>query len=119
MQLSQSLRVRSYPYIALLAFSGSRTRLITAAEGLFNTTELLLLLQQAQDSQSASLIAEQIERTEQVLRPHCPMTSVRQSQVFWAQAQWLSNLLDAVIIHVKTKDELNPTMALFALTILA
>ena len=84
MQLSQSLRVRSYPYTALLAFSGSRTRLITAAEGLFNTTELLPLLQQAQDSQSASLVAEQIERTEQVLRRHCCLDCIGQSWVFWA-----------------------------------
>jgi len=66
-QLSQSLRVRSYPYTALLAFSGSRTRLIAAAEGFSAPSGLLSLLQQAQDSQSATLVAERREQTEQVL----------------------------------------------------
>lgn len=78
MQLSQSLRVRSYPYTALLAFSGSRTRLMTAAEGCFAPLGLLPLLQQAQDSQSSTLVAEQIEQTEQVLYPPCRLDEMMQ-----------------------------------------
>jgi hypothetical protein len=42
---------------------------MTAAEGYFAPADLLPLLQQAQDSQSATLVTEQIEQTEQVLFP--------------------------------------------------
>lgn len=66
LQLSQSLRVTTYPYNALLAFSGSRIRLIAAAEGAIPPTELLSMFQQAQDRQAASLVAEQAEQNEQV-----------------------------------------------------
>ena len=67
LQLSQSLRVTAYPYTALLAFSGSRIRLIAAAEGALLPSQLLPLLQEAQERQAVNLVAEQADHNEQVL----------------------------------------------------
>lgn len=66
LQLAQGLRVRTYPYIGLLAFSGSRTRLIAAAEGHFTAEALLPILQEAQEQQAVHLVAEQAEQNERV-----------------------------------------------------
>lgn len=46
-KLASSLRVCSYPYCGLLAFSGSRTRLITSVEGPIRPEALAELLQTA------------------------------------------------------------------------
>ena len=66
LQLAQGLRVRTYPYVGLLAFSGSRTRLIAAAEGCFMAEALLPILQEAQEQQAVHLVAEQAEQNERV-----------------------------------------------------
>ena len=65
-QLSQGLKVQAYPYVALLAFSGARTRLIAAAEGHFTAEALLPVLRDAQEQQAIHLLAEQVEHNERV-----------------------------------------------------
>ena len=56
----------SYPYTALLAFSGPRTRLIAFAEGSHTPQQLLPMLQEAQEQHSIHLVAEQAEHNERV-----------------------------------------------------
>ena len=58
--------MQAYPYVALLAFSGARSRLIAAAEGHFTAEALLPVLREAQEQQSIHLLAEQVEHNERV-----------------------------------------------------
>jgi len=60
--LSASLRVGGYPYAAVLAYSGPRTRMISCAEGPLTSAELAALLQRALDDYSGLLWQERIER---------------------------------------------------------
>jgi FAS-associated factor 2 len=60
--LSASLRVGGYPYAAVLAYSGPRTRMISCAEGPLTSVELAALLQRALDDYSGLLWQERIER---------------------------------------------------------
>lgn len=60
--LSASLRVGGYPYAAVLAYSGPRTRIISCAEGPLTSVELAALVQRALDDYSGLLWQERIER---------------------------------------------------------
>ncbi|KAK9806360.1 hypothetical protein WJX72_011391 [[Myrmecia] bisecta] len=63
-RLSSSLRVTSYPFVAVLAFSGQRTRLVSAVEGYGSPTELIDHLFRAVNDHGAYLVAEQAEQQE-------------------------------------------------------
>lgn len=58
--LNSSLRVSSYPYCALLAFSGSRTRLICSVQGLVRPDALAETLQRALLEHGGLLWEEQL-----------------------------------------------------------
>lgn len=66
MQLSQKLRVPAYPYVCLLAYSGSRVRLAAFAHGNLSPESLLDVLRDVQENQSAQLIADRAEQQERV-----------------------------------------------------
>lgn len=61
-RLSSSLNVARYPYAALLAFSGPRTRLITCVEGHMGPEQLQEVLAAALNDHGALLWQEQLER---------------------------------------------------------
>ncbi|EFN56883.1 hypothetical protein CHLNCDRAFT_144534 [Chlorella variabilis] len=61
-RLASSLRVAGYPYVALLAFSGPRTRLITCVEGRMAPAQLQEVLQAGLADHGALLWQEQAER---------------------------------------------------------
>ncbi|KAL4423405.1 hypothetical protein ABPG77_009983 [Micractinium sp. CCAP 211/92] len=63
-RLASSLNVARYPYIALLAFSGPRTRLITCVEGGMGPERLQQVLAAAVNDHGALLWQEQLERQE-------------------------------------------------------
>jgi FAS-associated factor 2 len=64
--LSGRLNVSAYPCVALLAFSGSRTKLVAAAQGSMSARALLAMLTRVQDEQSVMLTAERLEQEERV-----------------------------------------------------
>lgn len=55
-----------YPYVALLAFSGARTQLMTAVEGCADAGRLLGVLQQAASDHGTHLAVEQADANERV-----------------------------------------------------
>lgn len=61
-RLASSLRVARYPYIALLAFSGPRTRLITCVEGRMAPQQLQEVLQGGMNGHGVLLWQERLER---------------------------------------------------------
>ena len=65
-----SLRTTGYPYVALLAFSGSRTKLIAATEGLSSASQLQAMLQQAAGEHEGHLAVEQADANERVCFCH-------------------------------------------------
>ncbi|KAL4854252.1 putative oxidoreductase YhdF [Chlorella vulgaris] len=71
-RLASNLRAARYPYVALLAFSGTRTRLITAVEGKLPPTRLQEVLQAALNDHGSLLWQEHAERqqreTDRLLR---------------------------------------------------
>lgn len=66
MQLSNSLGASSYPYCALLAFSGSRTQLIAAIQGTRSPEALLAALRHAVDRHGSHLAVEQADHNQRV-----------------------------------------------------
>lgn len=72
-----SLRVTGYPYVALLAFSGSRTQLIAAVEGPTPAARLLAVLQQAVNDHGGHLAVEQADANERVSQ-NCPLLLLEQ-----------------------------------------
>jgi len=67
-QLAGSLRATGYPFVALLAFSGARTRLVASSQGAAAPGPLAAALKRAADEHGASLVAEQAEHRERA----CP-----------------------------------------------
>ena len=65
-----SLRTTGFPYVALLAFSGSRTKLIAAVEGLSSASQLQVMLQQAVGEHEGHLAVEQADANERVCCCH-------------------------------------------------
>ena len=61
-----SLRTTGYPYVALLAFSGTRTKLIAALEGRTSAEQLQSVLQQAVSAHEGHLAVEQADANERV-----------------------------------------------------
>ena len=61
-----SLRTTGYPYVALLAFSGNRTKLIVTVEGRTSTSQLQTALQQAVAAHEGHLAVEQADANERV-----------------------------------------------------
>jgi len=68
-QLAGSLRATGYPFVALLAFSGARTRLVASSQGAAAPGQLAAALKRAADEHGASLVAEQAEHRERA-RPN-------------------------------------------------
>lgn len=64
--LAGRLNVSTYPCVALLAFSGSRTQLVAAAQGAVQPGQLLAALRRAVDEQEVMLTAERLEQEERV-----------------------------------------------------
>eukprot|EP00878_Enallax_costatus_P020517 GHUV01021694.1.p1 GENE.GHUV01021694.1~~GHUV01021694.1.p1 ORF type:complete len:366 (+),score=105.27 GHUV01021694.1:665-1762(+) len=62
--LSGRLNISTYPSVALLAFSGTRTKLVAAAQGKVRPQQLLAALQRAVDDQGMLLTAERLEQEE-------------------------------------------------------
>jgi hypothetical protein len=60
------LNVSTYPCVALLAFSGQRTKLVALVQGRVRAPELLAALRRAVDEQGMLLMAEQLEQEERV-----------------------------------------------------
>ena len=60
------MRTTGYPYVALLAFSGARTKLIAAVEGTTSASRLEAVLQQAMGQHEGHLAAEQADANERV-----------------------------------------------------
>jgi hypothetical protein len=58
--------VSTYPCVALLAFSGQRTKLVALVQGRVRAPELLAALRRAVDEQGMLLMAEQLEQEERV-----------------------------------------------------
>ena len=65
-QLAGSLRATGYPFVALLAFSSARTRLVASSQGAIAPGPLAAALKRALDEHGASLVAEQAEHRERV-----------------------------------------------------
>lgn len=63
-RLSNSLGASSYPYCALLAFSGSRTQLIAAIQGTRSPEALLAALRHAVDRHGSHLAVEQADHNQ-------------------------------------------------------
>lgn len=64
--LAGRLNVSTYPCVALLAFSGTRTKLVAAAQGSVQPQQLLSVLRRAVDEQEVMLTAERLEQEERV-----------------------------------------------------
>lgn len=64
--LAGRLNVSTYPCVALLAFSGTRTKLVAAAQGNVQVQQLLTALRRAVDEQEVMLTAERLEQEERV-----------------------------------------------------
>lgn len=64
--LSGRLSISTYPCIALLAFSGTRTKLVAAAQGKVRPQQLMAALQRAVNDQGLLLMAERLEQEERV-----------------------------------------------------
>lgn len=64
--LSGRLSVSTYPCVALLAYSGSRTKLVAVAQGKVRPQQLLAAMQRAVDDQGMMLMAERLEQEERV-----------------------------------------------------
>ncbi|KAF8073204.1 PUX10 [Scenedesmus sp. PABB004] len=62
--LSARLNVTTYPAVALLAFSGARTKLVVAAQGALRAQQLLGALRRAVEEHGVLLDAERLEREE-------------------------------------------------------
>jgi hypothetical protein len=58
--------VSTYPCVALLAFSGQRTKLVALVQGRVRAPELLAALRRAVNEQGMLLMAEQLEQEERV-----------------------------------------------------
>jgi len=66
LRLSTSLRAAAYPYCALLAFSGARTRLLTCVEGSIGPEALTEVLQAALLEHGGFLVQERLQRQQRV-----------------------------------------------------
>jgi FAS-associated factor 2 len=64
--LAGRLNVSTYPCVALLAFSGTRTKLVVAAQGNVQPQQLLAALRRAVEEQEVMLTAERLEQEERV-----------------------------------------------------
>lgn len=64
--LAGRLNVSTYPAVALLAFSGARTKLVAAVQGAVSGQHLLGALARAVDAQGMLLTAERLEQEERV-----------------------------------------------------
>jgi FAS-associated factor 2 len=64
--LAGRLNVSTYPCVALLAFSGSRTKLVALLQGKLQPQQLLAALQRAVTEQEVMLTAERLELEERV-----------------------------------------------------
>lgn len=73
-----SLRTTGYPYVALLAFSGNRTKLIVTVEGRTSASQLQAALQQAVAVHEGHLAVEQADANERV---RCTLTALFESSV--------------------------------------
>eukprot|EP00775_Hariotina_reticulata_P005536 gene5536-5772_t len=62
--LSGRLNISTYPAVVLLAFSGTRTKLVAAAQGLVSKQQLLAVLRRVVEEQGMMLTAERLEREE-------------------------------------------------------
>lgn len=62
--LASRLNVSTYPFLALLAYSGSRTKLVMAVQGKVAKEQLLAAMARAVEDQGALLVAERVERQE-------------------------------------------------------
>ena len=67
------MRTTGYPYVALLAFSGARTKLIAAVEGMTGASQLEAVLQQAVGQHEGHLAMEQADANERVCCPCSPL----------------------------------------------
>ena len=65
-QLASRLGVSSYPYCALLAFSGSRLAMLCAMPGTRSPQQLLTALHRSVDRHSTQMAAEQADHNQQV-----------------------------------------------------
>jgi FAS-associated factor 2 len=63
-RLSMAVQASSYPYVGLMAFSGSRTRLVAASEGLCTPAQLLTMLRDAVNQYGAEFVADQAEASQ-------------------------------------------------------
>ena len=70
-----AVQASSYPYVGLMAFSGSRTRLIAASEGLCTPAQLLAMLQEAVNQYGAEFVADQAEASQVVSKRHAAASS--------------------------------------------
>lgn len=70
--LAGRLNVSTYPCVALLAFSGTRTKLVAAAQGNVQPQQLLAALRRAVEEQEVMLTAERLEQEERVSRSRGP-----------------------------------------------
>ncbi len=61
-----SLQTTGYPYVAVLAFSGARTKLIAAVEGRQSASQLQTVLQQAVGAHEGQMAVEQADANERV-----------------------------------------------------
>lgn len=69
--LSGRLNISTYPAVVLLAFSGTRTKLVAAAQGLVSKQQLLAVLRRVVEEQGMMLTAERLEREERVSASLC------------------------------------------------
>lgn len=65
-QLANSLRATAYPFVGLLAFSGSRVRLVLAITGLLGPAELVQALNDAAEAHGAEFVADRADASERV-----------------------------------------------------
>eukprot|EP00803_Ostreobium_quekettii_P004019 evm.model.scf_1445.8 EVM.evm.TU.scf_1445.8 scf_1445:36489-40615(+) len=61
-KLAASLGATTYPFMCLLAFSGSRMHPVSSMQGFLSSRQLINSIQQALDEQGALLVAERIDR---------------------------------------------------------
>jgi len=75
--LSGRLNISTYPAVVLLAFSGTRTKLVAAAQGLVSQQQLLAVLRRVVEEQGMMLTAERLEREERVGASLCSHTCLQ------------------------------------------
>ena len=65
-QLASSLRATAYPFVGLLAFFGSRTRLVLAVSGPLGPDELVQALADAAEAHGAEFVADRADASTRV-----------------------------------------------------